>query len=117
MLLISIILSGLLSNAVAETVAGPTAIVRSISIFRNEIQLDIEKNHQIKIGTKIIARTAVNHKCLLIIKKVVRDLAYADATQCPGYATLRKGQTVSVTPDDEVNEEIKSVPPSPLDKG
>lgn len=112
-LMISLLLSMFLTHAYAKSES--TAIVRSISIFKNEIQLDIEKGNQVKVGTKITARTAVNHKCLLVVKKVVRDLAYADATQCPGYATLKKGQATTVTPDDEVNEEIKMAPASPLD--
>lgn len=86
------------------------AIIRNISLFRNEIQLDIDRNSKIKVGSKFLAQTAVNHKCLLIVKRIVRDLAYADATQCPGYATLKKGQSVSVSPEDEVNEEIRVVP-------
>lgn len=95
-----------------EAQATPTIkppIIRNISLFRNEIQLDIDKASQIKVGTKLTAQTAVNHKCLLVVKKVVKDLAYVDATQCPGYATLKKGQSVSVTPEDDVNEEIKVV--------
>lgn len=96
-------------NAHAEDAKMP-AIIRNISLFRNEIQLDINKNSNIKVGSKFLARTAVNHKCLLVVTRIVKDLAYADATQCPGYATLRKGQSVSVSPEDEVNEEIRVAP-------
>lgn len=85
--------------------------VRSISLFKNEIQLDIDKNKNIKVGTKISARTAVNHKCLLVVTRVVRDLAYADATLCPGYATLKKGQSVQLASEAEVNEEVKILEP------
>jgi hypothetical protein len=105
--IISFFLNGIFARA--EEVAKPGPVIRSISIFKNEIQLDVEKN-QVKSGTKILAKTAVNHKCLLVVKKVIKDLAYADATQCPGYATLRKGQTVTITPDSEINEEIKAAP-------
>lgn len=99
---------GILSEAQATPAIKPP-VIRNISLFRNEIQLDIDKASQIKVGTKLTAQTAVNHKCLLVVKKIVKDLAYVDATQCPGYATLKKGQSVSVTPENEVNEEIKVV--------
>jgi hypothetical protein len=110
-LLLSFLLSG---TADAQSIQ-PTAVVKNISIFRNEIELNVDKNNPMKSGAKIIAKTAVNHKCLLVVKRVARDLAYADATQCPGYATLKKGQVVTETADDEVNEEVKKAPPSPLD--
>lgn len=115
LLTIFIFLSSFFSNSYAQNVVLTAPIVRNISIFKNEIQLDIDKNKQVKAGTKIIAQTAVNHKCLLVVKKVIRDLAYADATQCPGYATLKKGQAVTITPEDEVNEEIKAAPATALD--
>jgi hypothetical protein len=87
-------------------------VVRNISLFRNEVQLDFDSKSPIKVGTKFLAQTSVNHKCLLIVKKVINDLAYTDATQCPGYATLRKGQTVNISADDEVNEEVKVATPA-----
>lgn len=96
----------------SESVAPAKAIVRNISLFKNEIQLDIVKSRDIKVGSKFLAQTSVNHKCLLIVTRIVRDLAYADATQCPGYATLKKGQSVEVSAEAEVNEEIKSPPPA-----
>lgn len=87
-------------------------VVRNISLFRNEIQLDFDSKSQVKVGSKFLAQTSVNHKCLLVVKRVVKDLAYADATQCPGYATLRKGQSVSISTEDEVNEEVKMTAPA-----
>lgn len=108
MILLALLLS--FSQAHAET---KSAIVRSISLFRNEIQLDIKKDGPIKVGSKFLAQTAVNHKCLLVVTRIVRDLAYADASQCPGYATLKKGQSVSDAPEAEVNEEIRVVPTPP----
>ena len=87
--------------------ATSSAVIRSISLFRNEIQLDIKKNKDVKVGSKFAAQTAVKHKCLLVVTKIIRDLAYADANHCPGYATLKKGQLVSAAPDSEVNEEMK----------
>lgn len=87
-------------------------VVKNISLFRNEIQLDFDSKSPIKVGSKFLAQTSVNHKCLLVVKKIIKDLAYADATQCPGYATLRKGQVVNVSADDEVNEEVKAAPPA-----
>lgn len=95
----------------AEPVAQLVVHVKSISLFKNEIQLDIDRSKQVKVGTKFTAQTSVNHKCLLIVKKIIKDLAYADATQCPGYATLKKGQAVTVSADDEVNEEIRMAAP------
>jgi hypothetical protein len=44
---------------------------------------------------------------LLIVTKLRGDTAYTDATRCPGFATLKKGQTVQLSADNEVNEEIR----------
>ena len=110
MLLLSILtLFNFLSHA--DSGKNSPIYIRSISLFRNEIQLGLEKPSEVKVGTKISARTAVNHKCLLIVTRIVKDLAYADATQCPGYATLKKGQLVSITQENEVNEEVKPLGP------
>lgn len=106
-----LLISLLLNFAQAETAPSQaSAVVKNISIFRNEIQLGFEKSGQVKVGSKFIAKTAVNHKCLLIVTRVNKDLAYADANQCPGYATLKKGQTVLISPEGEVNEEVRVVP-------
>lgn len=99
-------------NTQSARIESKPIVVKSISIFRNEIQLDFDSKSPVKVGSKFLAQTSVNHKCLLVIKKVIKDLAYADATQCPGYATLKKGQAVNVSPDDEVNEEVKVAPPA-----
>lgn len=100
------------SYAQSDKADAKPIVVRNISLFRNEVQLDFDSKSSIKVGTKFLAQTSVNHKCLLVVKKIIKDLAYTDATQCPGYATLRKGQTVSVSADDEVNEEVKAAAPT-----
>ena len=105
-----LLISLFLNFAQAETAPQASAVVKSISIFRNEIQLDFNKSTPVKVGSKFTAKTAVNHKCLLIVKRVNKDSAVADANQCPGYATLKKGQTVSISPEEEVNEEVRVVP-------
>lgn len=105
-----LLISLLIGSAQADT----SAIIKNISIFRNEIQLGFEKSNSVKVGTKLVARTSVNHKCLLIITRVSKDSAYADANQCPGYATLKKGQTVTTVQENEVNEEIRITVPTPL---
>jgi hypothetical protein len=97
---------GLLSAQV-ET---PSAVVKSISLFRNEVQLGVRGSSSIRVGSKFAAQTAVKHKCLLVVTKVIRNLAYADANYCPGYATLKKGQVVTLAPEDEVNEEVQASP-------
>ncbi len=106
-----IILLNSFFNELAHAQSQASANIRNISLFRNEIQLDFDSKTKIKVGSKFTAQTSVKHKCLLIVKKIIKDLAYADATQCPGYATLKKGQAVTISADDEVNEEIRVATP------
>jgi|SRR5690606_9270190 len=105
-LVISILVSSI--SIVHAQSAQPT--VKSISIYRNEIQLDAKKNPEVRIGTKFSAKLPVPHKCLLVVTRVVKKVVYADATQCPGYATLRKGQSVEISIDHEMNEEVRQAP-------
>lgn len=91
-------------------------VVKSISIYRNEIQLDTKRNPEIRVGSKLLAKLPVPHKCLLVVTRVIGALAYADATQCPGYGTMKKGQSVEISVSEEINEEVRSVPAETKEK-
>ncbi len=102
LLIFSLVMSSALANAQSDQ-----PIVRSISIFRNEIQLDIKRSPRVRVGSKLSAKLPVPHNCLLVVTRVVNRVAYADATQCPGYATLKKGQPVEVSVSPGVNKEVQ----------
>lgn len=99
------------NSAVGNTSAGLQSEfkIKSISLFRNEVQLEIDNKNQLQVGNRLVAKSATSHKCLLVITKIQSRTAYADASQCPGFATLRKGQFVQVAGQDEVNEEVKVI--------
>lgn len=106
LLLVGLLLS---TQAFAETFPVEYKI-KSISLFRNEVQLELKNDKELKVGSKLLAKSATIHKCLLIIKKIDSRTAYADASQCPGFATLKKGQSVEIAGLDEVNEEVRVLP-------
>lgn len=81
--------------------------VRDISLFRSQVVLAVYGNHNVKVGSKLLAKSAAHHKCLLIVTKINGDTAYTDATRCTGFATLKRGQVAQISDDSEVNEEIK----------
>lgn len=83
--------------------------IKNISLFRNEVQLELVKQNQLQVGSRLLAKSATSHKCLLIITKIQSRTAYADASQCPGFATLKKGQTVQIAGQEEVNEEVRMI--------
>ncbi len=84
--------------------------ITSISIFRSEVQFEKKSSQSIPVGKKIAAKTYTEHKCLLVVTRVSGNKVTTDATQCPGFATLKKGEYANLTSDSEVNEEVRTNP-------
>jgi hypothetical protein len=100
--------------AQSETADSKPIFIRSISLFRSQVELAIERNNDVKVGSHLLAESPSHHKCLLIVTRIKSGSAYTDASRCPGFATLKKGQKVQLTADNEVNEEIREATKSEM---
>ncbi len=81
--------------------------ITSISLFRSEVQFEKPSNLKIEIGNKILANSYTEHKCLLIVTRISGNKVITDASQCPGFGTLKKGDRAGLASQDEVNEEVR----------
>jgi hypothetical protein len=88
--------------------------ITSISLFRSEVQFEKPLNLRVEVGNKILAQSYTQHKCLLIVTQVSGNKVTTDASYCPGFCTLKKGDTAQLVSQDEVNEEVQPDSPAAL---
>lgn len=82
--------------------------ITSISLFRSEVQFEKPSSLKVEVGNKILAQSYTQHKCLLIVTRVSGNKITTDASHCPGFGTLKKGDTAQLASQDEVNEEVRA---------
>lgn len=81
--------------------------ITAISLFRSEVQFEKPSGFKIEVGNKILANSYTDHKCLLVVTRVSGNKITTDASQCPGFGTLKKGDKAGLASQNEVNEEVR----------
>lgn len=82
--------------------------ITSISLFRSEVQFEKPSSLKVEVGNKILANSYTQHKCLLIVTRVSGNKVTTDASHCPGFGTLKKGDAAQLASQEEVNEEVRA---------
>lgn len=101
---ISLLLLGLWAQSTETNVQ---LKISQISLFRSEVQLLKPSPIRVEVGAKILANTYARHKCLLTVTKVMGNTLVTDATECPGFGTMKKGEFATLAPHGEINEEVR----------